>query len=345
MKFGNQGSPEIPGTLKRMSEIQASGPESPAPAADIQPQPTPNAEHSAEQGPEQSPAQGTGQKAPRTQDGTPRPVTPGSQAAEGTYRTQPVSFVRRGTRLQGRRQKAWDDHSAYLAVDVPRHISDTSVHPEFVFDAAAEFGRTAPLIVEIGSGLGDAVVHSAQENPDKDFLAVEVYTPGLAQTIQKIVANELTNVRVVQANAPEVLSTMLPAGSVAEVWVFFPDPWHKSKHNKRRMVKDSFTPLVARVLAPGGIWRLATDWSAYAEQMLEVGTAAADFTNVHDGERVGSASPLTEARHSGVDCEQSDEPDAEGGWAPRFDGRILTSFENKAHKAGRVIFDLSFRRN
>jgi tRNA (guanine-N7-)-methyltransferase len=282
--------------------------------------------------------------APRTEDGSARPVTPGSQASHGTYRAQPVSFVRRGTRLQGRRQKAWDDHSDTLAVDVPRHVSDTSVHPEYVFDAAAEFGRTAPLVVEIGSGLGDAVVHAAKENPDKDFLAVEVYTPGLAQTIQKIVSNNLDNVRVVQANAPEVLSTMLPAGSVSQVWVFFPDPWHKTKHNKRRMVKDTFAPLVARVLEPGGLWRLATDWSTYAEQMLEVGNAAAEFANVHGGERTGADSPLTEARLSGADCDVSDEPDLVGGWAPRFDGRILTSFENKAHKAGRTIFDLTFRR-
>lgn len=313
-----------------MTEIPASAPATPAAASGSIPAPAKQAQ--------------AGQKAPRTEDGTARPVTPGSQAAEGTYRTQPVSFVRRGTRLQGRRQKAWDDHSATLAVDVPRHISDTSVHPEYVFNAAETFGRTAPLVVEIGSGLGEAVVHAAKENPDKDFLAVEVYTPGLAQTIQKIVAAELGNVRVVQANAPEVLGTMLPAGSVSQVWVFFPDPWHKSKHNKRRMVKDTFAPLVARVLEPGGLWRLATDWSTYAEQMRDVGAASPDFDNVHDGERAGSESPLTEARRTGVDCEQSDEPDAAGGWAPRFDGRVLTSFENKAHKADRVIFDLTFRR-
>ncbi|MGP9501116.1 tRNA (guanosine(46)-N7)-methyltransferase TrmB [Specibacter sp. AOP5-B1-6] len=314
-----------------MSETPASSPESPAAPADA----SELADVAAQDA----------QRAPRTDDGTARPVTPGTQAAEGTYRRQTVSFVRRGTRLQGKRQKAWDEHSAYLAVDIPRHIADTSVHPEYVFDAVEEFGRTAPLVVEIGSGLGDAVIHAALENPDKDFLAVEVYTPGLAQTIQKLVANKISNVRVVQANAPEVLRSMLSAGSVSEVWVFFPDPWHKTKHNKRRMVNDNFAPLVARVLAPGGTWRLATDWSAYAEQMLEVGSAAADFTNVHDGERTGSESPLSQARLSGVDCEQSDEPDEIGGWAPRFDGRILTSFENKAHKAGRLIFDLAFRRN
>ncbi|WP_425863034.1 tRNA (guanosine(46)-N7)-methyltransferase TrmB [Arthrobacter sp. TWP1-1] len=310
-----------------MSENQVSGPESPATVADA------DASAAADQ------------RAPRSGDGSARPITPGTQAAEGTYRRQTVSFVRRGTRLQGKRQKAWDEHSAYLAVDIPRHIADTSVHPEYSFDAEEEFGRTAPLVVEIGSGLGDAIVHAAKENPDKDFLAVEVYTPGLAQTIQKLVANKISNVRVVQANAPEVLRTMLPTGSVSEVWVFFPDPWHKTKHNKRRMVNDNFAPLVARVLAPGGTWRLATDWSSYAEQMLEVGNAAEEFTNVHDGEHSGSESPLTAARLSGVDCEQSDEPDTVGGWAPRFGGRILTSFENKAHKAGRVIFDLALRRN
>ncbi|PYI65578.1 tRNA (guanosine(46)-N7)-methyltransferase TrmB [Arthrobacter livingstonensis] len=318
-----------------MTEIPASAPATPAAAAAASGRiPAPAGQI--------APAE---QKAPRTEDGTARPVTPGSQAAEGTYRNQPVSFVRRGTRLQGRRQKAWDDHSATLAVDVPRHISDTSVHPDYVFNAAQTFGRTAPLVVEIGSGLGDAVVHAAKENPDKDFLAVEVYTPGLAQTIQKIVAAGLDNVRVVQANAPEVLSTMLPAGSVSEVWVFFPDPWHKTKHNKRRMVKDSFAPLAARVLAPGGLWRLATDWSTYAEQMRGVGAASPDFENVHDGERAGSESPLTQARLTGVDCEASNEPDSAGGWAPRFDGRVLTSFENKAHKAGRAIFDLTLRRS
>lgn len=282
--------------------------------------------------------------ASRQPEGIARPVTPGSQAAQGTYRAQPVSFVRRGTRLQGRRQKAWEDHSEALAVDVPRHISDTSVHPDYVFDALAEFGRRAPLIVEIGSGLGDAVVHAAKAYPEKDFLAIEVYTPGLAQTIQKIVANQLSNVRVVQANAPEVLSTMLPQGSVSEVWVFFPDPWHKTKHNKRRMIKDSFASLVARVLEPGGLWRLATDWSGYAEQMREVGAGAAEFENVNEGQRTGSESPLTAARLSGVDCEQSEEADHQGGWAQRFEGRVLTSFENKAHKAGRAIFDLTFRR-
>ena len=271
----------------------------------------------------------------------PNPVTPGSQASFGTYRRQPVSFVRRGTRLQGRRQQAWDEHADAFVVDVPRHVADTSVHPDYVFDAAEEFGRTAPLTVEIGSGLGEAIVAAAEANPERDFLAVEVYRPGLANTLLRIGQRGLTNVRVVQANAPEVLGSMLAAGSVDELWVFFPDPWHKTKHHKRRMVKDSFAELAARVLAPGGTWRLATDWSGYAQQMREVVAASPDFRNAHDGERSGAASPLTAAWASGVDCEPTGEQDETGGWAPRFEGRVLTSFENKALKAGRVIFDVT----
>ena len=269
------------------------------------------------------------------------PITPGSQASFGTYRRQPVSFVRRGTRLQGRRQQAWDEHSESFVVDVPRHVADTSVHPEYVFDATGEFGRSAPLIVEIGSGLGEAVVAAAEADPERNFLAVEVYRPGLANTLLRIGQRGLTNVRVVQANAPEVLGTMLPEGSVSELWVFFPDPWHKTKHHKRRLINGSFAQLAARVLEPGGLWRLATDWSGYAQQMRDVVSASPDFRNAHDGGRAGSDSPLTAAWASGVDCEPTGESDLVGGWAPRFEGRVLTSFENKALKAGRVIFDLT----
>ncbi|WP_045075731.1 tRNA (guanosine(46)-N7)-methyltransferase TrmB [Psychromicrobium lacuslunae] len=232
---------------------------------------------------------------------------------ESTYRQQPVSFVRRGSRLQGRRQKAWEEHSERYLLEVPRLVADTSVHPDYRFDAAKVFGRSAELVVEVGSGLGEAIVHAASTQPDRDFLAVEVYLPGLAQTIQRAAAQELSNLRVVQANAPEVLSSMIPAGSISEVWTFFPDPWPKSKHEKRRLVTVSFAELVATSLAPGGLWRLATDWEHYAEQMLEVGSNSS-LRNVH--------------------------PD----WAPRFEGRVITSFENKAQLAGREIHDLTFQK-
>ncbi|GAB3569620.1 tRNA (guanosine(46)-N7)-methyltransferase TrmB [Arthrobacter alkaliphilus] len=294
---------------------------------------------------------------------SPRPVTPGTQASFGTYGGRPVSFVRRGTRLQGRRQAAWEEHSDRWAIQVPRHVANTSVHPDYVFDAEAEFGRKAPLIVEIGSGLGDAVCHAAEQNPDRDFLAVEVYTPGLANTMIKINSRGLSNVRVVEANAPEVLATMLPAGSVSELWVFFPDPWHKSRHHKRRLIQPEFAKLAARALKKGGLWRIATDWSNYAIHVREVLAGSTEFENLHAGERTGAESPLTQVWESGVESMVGGAPvkegrapvstehtgpnegvDHVGGWAPRFDGRIRTSFENKAHEAGRMIFDLSYRR-
>lgn len=278
-------------------------------------------------------------------------------------RGQPFSFVRRGSRLQGRRQQAWERYAGEFVVEVPRTGSDTSVDPDYVFDAAAAFGRSAPLVVEIGSGLGEAVCHAAVEHPEWNFLAVEVYRPGLAQTLLRIGQNHLSNVRVVQANAPEVLATMLAPGSVAELWVFFPDPWHKTRHIKRRLVQDSFAAAAARVLRPGGLWRLATDWSSYAIQMRDVGQGCPGFVNVHDGERAGADSPLTRVWESGVEqmvggapvregrvpvstgnASEGEGVDTAGGWAPRFEGRALTSFEQKAHKAGRVIFDLTFRR-
>jgi len=242
-------------------------------------------------------------------------------------------------------------------------MADTSVDPGYRFDAAAEFGRDAPLVVEVGSGLGEAITHAAELQPDLNFLALEVYKPGLAQTLLRIEQKGLTNVRVAQANAAEALATMLPERSVSELWVFFPDPWHKTRHRKRRLVKNDFADLAARVLAPGGRWRLATDWSDYAVQMRDVLDTSEAFTNAHDGERTGADSPLTQVWESGVELVVGGAPvregkdpvstgntgvnegvDARGGWAPRFDGRILTSFENKAHEAGRMIFDLTFRR-
>ena len=262
------------------------------------------------------------------------------------YRSEPVSFVRRGTRLHGKREEAWERQAGRFVIDVPRHHADTSVHEDAAFDAEAVYGRRAPLTVEIGSGLGEAIAHAAVDHPERNFLAVEVYRPGLAQLMVRIEQKGLANVRAVQANAPEVLDVMLAPGSVDELWVFFPDPWHKAKHHKRRLVKESFAAKAARALAPGGIWRLATDWSNYAEQMREVLDASPDFESLHPGERAGGDSPLTRVRRGGLEGHEPepDFTDDRGGWAPRWDGRMLTSFEGKAHKAGRLVFDLAYRR-
>ncbi|MFC8796803.1 tRNA (guanosine(46)-N7)-methyltransferase TrmB [Promicromonospora sp. NPDC057138] len=239
------------------------------------------------------------------------------------FRTKPVSFVRRSGRLTDGQKRMWAQRHADYLIDVPRAIARTSVDPEFVLDAAAVFGRTAPLVVEIGSGLGDAVVDAATSDAQRDYLAVEVYQPGLAHTIARaeragvaVGRKGLPNLRLVQANAAELLETTLPAGSVDELWVFFPDPWHKARHHKRRLVTGEFAALAARVLRPGGTLRLATDWAEYAEQMVEVLDANEDVANAHGP------------------C----------GVAPRFERRVLTGFERKALRAGREITDLTYVR-
>ncbi|MFE5308431.1 tRNA (guanosine(46)-N7)-methyltransferase TrmB [Isoptericola sp. NPDC056605] len=257
----------------------------------------------------------------------PDPVT--SEPVDPRHRRQPVSFVRRSARLTTAQGKAWDTRRDRYLVDVPRGAAVTSVDPSWTFDPVQVFGRTAPLVVEIGSGQGEAIVAAAAAHPERDHLAVEVYTPGLAQTIVRAghagadpgrdggaPGNELDNLRLVQADAAELLATALPEASVDELWVFFPDPWHKSRHQKRRLVTPAFAEVVARVLRPGGVWRLATDWSHYADQMREVLEASDDFRNAHGpGER-----------------------------APRFEGRVLTSFEKKGSAAGRGATDLEYVR-
>jgi tRNA (guanine-N7-)-methyltransferase len=191
----------------------------------------------------------------------------------------------------------------------------------------------APLVVEIGSGTGDAVVQGAQARPQTNFLAVEVYRPGLAATVAKIVRHDLTNVRLVQADAVQVLKHMLGQGSVAEIWVFFADPWHKSRHHKRRLVNPGFAELAASRLAPGGTLRLATDWADYATQMRDVLGACGSLTNPH----AGRTPPVFPGCGIGVDLAT--------GYAPRFPGRAMTRFEQKALEVGRAVYDLELRRS
>ncbi|GAB2513870.1 tRNA (guanosine(46)-N7)-methyltransferase TrmB [Microbacterium petrolearium] len=231
------------------------------------------------------------------------------------YRDQPVSFVRRGGRMSEAQERAWAELSPFYRFDVPRDAASTSVHPDAVFDPATEFGREAPLIVEIGSGQGHAIVNAAVNNPGTDFLAVEVYVGGLARTMLDADKAGARNLRVIEANAPEVLETLLPEGSAAEVWIFFSDPWHKKRHHKRRMIKEGFGATVGRALRDGGVLRLATDWEDYALQMREVMDAAAEFERAFDGE-----------------------------WAQRFEGRAMTAFERKGIEKGRDIRDLAYRR-
>lgn len=144
-------------------------------------------------------------------------------------------------------------------------------------DAAAVYGRTAPLVLEIGSGTGEAAVAMAAADPSRDLLAVEVHTPGVATLLRRLEQEGLRNVRVAEGDGLQVLAQVLGPGSLAEVRVFFPDPWPKSKHSKRRLVTPSFAALVADRLRRGGRFHVATDWSSYAEQVLEVVVGSPDL--------------------------------------------------------------------
>lgn len=232
-----------------------------------------------------------------------------------TFRDHPVSFVRRSGRMTPSQDRAWEDLGPRFLLELPRGHAATSVADEVRVDPAEVFGRVAPLTVEVGSGQGHAIVHAAEAHPERNFLAVEVFRAGLARTMIRAEWAAADNLKLVEANAPEVLETALPEGSVDELWVFFPDPWAKERHKKRRLVAPKFLKIAARALRQGGVLRLATDWEDYAEQMREVCDAAPDFSR-----------------------------DFEGDWAPRFEGRVLTAFEQKGINKGRDIRDLSYRR-
>ena len=135
---------------------------------------------------------------------------------------------------------------------------------------AALFGRAAPLVLEIGSGMGETTARIARERPGTDFIAVEVHGPGVGSLLKLIEKEGLQNVRVIRHDALEVLEKMIPDGSLAGIHLFFPDPWPKKRHHKRRLVQPAFAALAARKLAAGGILHAATDWMDYAAQMAEV---------------------------------------------------------------------------
>lgn len=210
--------------------------------------------------------------------------------------------------------RAWDELAPHFLLPVERDAAATSILPGSTIDPVAVWGRSAPLIVEIGSGQGHAIVHAAMSHPEVDFLAIEVFRAGLARTMLDAEREGVQNLRLAEANAPEVLEHLLPPASASELWVFFPDPWHKKKHTKRRLVTPEFAAVAARALADGGILRLATDWEDYARQMRTV-----------------------------LDASPAFDREFEGDWAERFEGRVLTAFERKGSRAGRDIRDLTYR--
>lgn len=184
-------------------------------------------------------------------------------------------------------------------------------------DAATLFGRAAPLIVEIGFGMGEATAAIAQTLGNKNFIGIEVHTPGVGALLKLIGEHNIDNVRIIQHDAVEVLMNMIPDASLAGVHIFFPDPWPKKRHHKRRLIQPEFVRLLVGKLNSGGYVHLATDWGDYAHQMLEV---------------LGQESALNNT------------PDAIGGFAPRPDYRGSSSFERKGLAKGHGVWDLLFIR-
>jgi tRNA (guanine-N7-)-methyltransferase len=198
-------------------------------------------------------------------------------------------------------------HGDTLAITVP----DGPGEP---LDPAGLFGRTAPVVLEIGSGMGETAVAQATADPGRDYLAVEVHTPGIASLLDQVATAGLGNVRVVRGDALELLRHRLAPESLAAIHVYFPDPWPKSRHHKRRIIQPAHTGLLASRLVPGGVLHCATDWPAYAEAMLAALRAEPLLENTVDG------------------------------YASRPDDRPVTRFERRGLTAGRPIADLIFRR-
>jgi tRNA (guanine-N7-)-methyltransferase len=179
------------------------------------------------------------------------------------------------------------------------------------------FGRRAPRTLEIGFGNGEHLASLATAHPERDYLGVEVHRPGVGHLLMLAATKNLANIRVSTHDAVEVLRDQIAPGALDELLVLFPDPWHKKRHHKRRLIQPPFVELVASRLAPGGIFKLATDWEPYAVQMLEVLSAAQEsFRNL---------SPT-------------------GDWMPRPEERAPTRFEKRGARLGHGVWDLAFRR-
>ena len=224
--------------------------------------------------------------------------------ADGRPRQVVTSYARRGSRLSAPQQRAWDTHA-------DRWVVPHGVVGDQAWDQQRWFGRRAPLVVEVGSGGGESLVAMAAVRPDHDVLALEVWRPGVAATLKRLAEAEVGNVRLLMLDAVWFFDNALTDASLAEVWTFFPDPWPKKRHHKRRLVDARFAGLVASRLVVGGTWRLATDWADYAASGEE---------------------------------QVAGEPTLRGGRTERWDARPVTRFERRGLAEGRSAVDLCYVR-
>jgi len=241
---------------------------------------------------------------------------------EKSSKHRPIrSFVRREGRLTRGQQRAMDTLWADFGVDTP---GVETLEPERhalvaeLLDLDALFGRdtSGDRVLEIGFGMGQSLAEMAALFPRNDYLGIEVHRPGVGTLLRLLEERDLHNVRVICDDAVQVLKHHLPDACLDRVQLYFPDPWHKKRHHKRRMVTPEFSALIARKLKPGGVFHLATDWENYAEQMMDVLSAAPAFRNMA----------------------------GDGGYSPRPDWRPLTKFEQRGQRLGHGVWDLLFER-
>jgi tRNA (guanine-N7-)-methyltransferase len=214
------------------------------------------------------------------------------------------SFVLRQGRVTPAQQRACDTLLPHFGI--PYNVRPLNLEQVF--------GRESPKILEIGFGMGESTAAISLAHPENDYLAIEVHTPGVGNLLKLIDAQHINNIRIIQHDAVEVLRDMIAMGTLDGVHIFFPDPWHKARHNKRRLIQGPFIAQLAQTLKPGGYIHVATDWEDYAEQILSV---------------LG-AEPLLE--NTALD------------YAPHPDYRPLTKFEQRGKRLGHGVWDLVFRR-
>lgn len=224
------------------------------------------------------------------------------------YRKKSIrSYVVRAGRMTEAQRRAFDTHWPNYGL----RLADGLIDPNEVFSRAGE------KVIEIGFGMGDSLVQMASSAPETDFIGIEVHPPGVGTLLNNAGAEQLTNLKVYLADANDVLEECFGADSIDRLQLYFPDPWHKKKHNKRRIVQASFVQQIRRRLRFHGIIHMATDWQPYAEQMMETLTDAEGFENC--------AGP--------------------GNYSARPDWRPMTKFEKRGERLGHGVWDLLFRKS
>jgi len=216
------------------------------------------------------------------------------------------SFVIRAGRITSGQKAAFDSYWPSYGLSLYKGA----------IDLETIFGRKAPVVLEIGFGMGDSLLEMAKNEPEKDFIGIEVHPPGVGKLINEAGKAGVKNLRVYMADAMDVLEDCIADASIDRLQLYFPDPWHKKKHNKRRILQSGFVQKVRPKLKEGGVFHMATDWQNYAEQMLEVMNSAENYANLSAG----------------------------NGYSPRPEYRPITKFEKRGERLGHGVWDLLFQR-